>query len=81
MEFFKVCVYVKEKLKQMSVKDRTLLFKEFLRSPINYSDGVFYYNEKESTEHRISDYLQIREHWMGMSEYNRLYKYFNDKND
>ena len=81
MEFFKVCSYVKEKLKQMSVKDRTLLFKDLLRSPINYYDGAFYYNGKESTEIRISDYLQIRQHWMSMSEYNRLYNHFNDKND
>lgn len=81
MEFFKVCGYVKEHLKQMSVEDKTLLFKDLMRSPINYVDGAYYYTGRESTKTIVSDYLQIREHWLSMSEYNRLYKHFNDKKD
>lgn len=81
MEFFKVCAYVKEKLKEMSLEDKIILFKEFFRSPINYVDGAYFYTGKESDKNRVSDYLQIREHWMSMSEFNRLYNYFNDKKD
>lgn len=81
MEFLKICEYVNNKLKEMSLIEKILLFREIFKSPINYKDGVFYYSGKESTESRVSDYLAIRAHWMNMQEFDKLELYFKNKDD
>ena len=76
MKFTEVCCFVNDKLKQMSLKDRVILFDEFFKSPISYKDGTFFYNGIESNETRISDYLSIRQHWMSVGEFDKLYTHF-----
>jgi hypothetical protein len=76
MKFSEVCDSVKLKLKEMPLEDKILLLKDMFRCPIDYKDGVYYFNTMPSDKVRISDYLQIREHWMSMNEFDRLYNYF-----
>lgn len=76
MEFLNVCENVKTHLKQMPLEEKVILFKDFFRSPINYKDGTFFYSGLSSNKTEVSAYLQIREHWMSMQEFDRLNDYF-----
>ena len=76
MRFLQVVDEVKNQLSAISIQEKAQLFKEVLNCPINYSDGVFYVSSKQYTESRMRDYLSIREHWMNMHEFDRLFNYF-----
>lgn len=81
MKFTEVCSVVKDRLKHMSLIEKVILFEEFFESPVKYKDGIFYYSGKESNETRVSDYLAIREHWMNVHEFDKLYYYFKGKDE
>lgn len=79
MEFLQVVKKVKEYLKTLSLEEKAILFKTLFQSPIEYKDGVFYLSDKEYTLNRTSDYFEIREHWMSMHEFDKLYEYIQNK--
>ena len=83
MEFLQVVKKVKEYLKTLSLQEKAILFKTLFQSPIEYKDGAFYLSDKEYTLNRTSDYFEIREHWMSMHEFDKLYEYIeiNNKNE
>jgi len=76
MRFLQIVDSVKTQLNSYSVQEKVEIFKEVFNYPINYSDGVFYFSGNEYTEHRMSDYLSIRIHWMNMHDFNILFNYF-----
>ena len=76
MRFLQVVNEVKNQLSACSLQEKAQIFKEVLQSPISIKDGVFYVSNKEYTNSRFSDYLIIREHWMSMHEFDKLYSYF-----
>jgi hypothetical protein len=76
MSFLQVVNEVKNQLSSRNLQEKAQIFIEVLRSPISIKDGVFYVSDKEYTENRFSDYLSIREHWMTMHEFDKLYNYF-----
>jgi len=76
MRFLQVVNEVKNQLSACSLEKKVQIFKEVLGFPISIEDGVFYVSGKEYTNNRFSDYLIIREHWMSMHEFDKLYLYF-----
>jgi Zn/Cd-binding protein ZinT len=76
MDFLKVVDEVKTQLSSFSVKQKAELFKEVLNYPISVKNGVFYVSGTAYDDVRLSDYLQIREHWMSMQELDTLHRYF-----
>jgi hypothetical protein len=80
MRFLQVVNEVKNQLSSCSLQQKAQIFKEVLQSPISIKDGVFYISDKEYNNNRFSDYLIIREHWMSMHEFDRLYIYFENLN-
>lgn len=83
MSFSKIVNSVKAQLASYSIQEKTQIFKEILDYPISIRDGVFYVYDKEYDNIRYSDYLNIREHWMSVQEFDKLYNYFEivNKND
>ena len=76
MDFLHVIDSVKKSLNTLSIQEKTKLFKDVLNYPIDYIDGIFYVSSKEYSQDRIKDYLSIREYWMNLQEFNKLYYYF-----
>jgi hypothetical protein len=76
MDYFETCKYVKDNLKKLSLDKRVLLFKKYLKCPIDYKDGIFLFKDKTSDPCLMSDYLEIREYWMNHNECNDLKLYF-----
>lgn len=76
MGFLQVVDEVKNQLSVLTVQEKAKLFKDVLHYPINIEDNVFYISHKMYDFDGFSDYLKIREHWMCMSEFDRLYEYF-----
>lgn len=76
MSFLKIVNSVKAQLTAYSIQEKTQIFKEILDYPISIRDGVFYVYDKEYDNIRYSDYLNIREHWMNVHEFDKLYNYF-----
>jgi len=76
MEFSKVCIDVNKKLKEMSLEDRVLLFKNIFAFPIDYKEGVFYYGSHEWDSIRMSDFLEINTHWLSVHEFDRIHHHF-----
>ena len=81
MEFLQVVKKVKEYLSKLSLQEKAILFNTLFQSPIEYKDGAFYLSNKEYSLGRTSDYFVIREHWMSMNEFDKLYKYIENKNE
>jgi len=81
MKFTEVCSFVKDRLKTMPLKEKVTLFKVIFESPIKYENETYYYSDKESNETRVSDYIAIREHWMNVHEFDKLYYYFKGKDE
>jgi hypothetical protein len=79
MRFLQVVDEVKNQLSSFSIQEKASLFKEVLKCPISKKDGVFYISDKPYDDTRLSDYLQIREHWMSMQEFDALHTYFENK--
>jgi hypothetical protein len=75
MEFIKVIEEVKSHLSILSLQEKVLLLKNVCHAPLDYRDGAFYLNGKEYTEVRMSDYLKIKEHWMTVHEFDKIYLY------
>jgi hypothetical protein len=83
MRFLQVVDSVKNQLSAYSLQEKAQIFKDVLHCPITITDGIFYVSSKLYPEHRMKDYLSIREHWMNMHEFDRLFNYFENlkKND
>jgi len=83
MSLLKIVNSVKSQLTAFSIQEKTQIFKEILDYPISIRDGVFYVHDKQYDDIRYSDYLNIREHWMSVHEFDKLYNYFEivNKND
>ena len=80
MRFLQIVDLVKNQLNALPLKDKAILFKEVLEYPIHIKDGVFYVYNTEYTNVRFTDYLNIREHWMSMQEFDKLFNYFENLN-
>lgn len=76
MRFLQVVDSVKNQLSAFPLQEKAQIFKEVLNCPITITDGVFYVSSKLYSENRMKDYLSIREHWMNMHEFDRLFNYF-----
>lgn len=79
MKFTEVCSFVKDRLENMSLIERVIIFNKLFKSPVSYKDGIFFYNDEESNETRISDYLSIKQHWMSVGEFDTLYIHFKNE--
>lgn len=76
MGFLQVVDDVKDQLSVLSVQEKAKLFKDVLKYPITIEDGVYYIFNRSYDLAELSDYLKIREHWMSMSEFDKLFDYF-----
>lgn len=75
MDFIKVVEEVKQYLSTITLQEKILLLKNVCHAPLDHRDGVFYLNGKEYTEVRMRDYFKIREHWMSLHEFDKIYIY------
>jgi hypothetical protein len=76
MEFSKVCELVNARLKEMSLCERVLLFKNLFKYPIDCKDGVYSYGAHEWDETRMRDFLEINTHWLSVNEFDRIHLFF-----
>jgi len=76
MGFLQVVDDVKDQLSILSVQEKAKLFKDVLKYPITIEDGVYYIFNRSYDLNELSDYLKIREHWMSMSEFDKVFDYF-----
>ena len=76
MRFLEVVDSVKNQLKSISLEEKIAIFREVLHCPVSIRDGTFFVSNKEYDIHRMNDYLSIREHWMSMHEFDKLFNYF-----
>lgn len=76
MEFLHLCKYVDERLNLMSVHQKVILFRDVLNYPIDSSYSNFKYCGMVWDETRMSDFLQITQHWLSVPQYDKLYKFF-----
>ena len=81
MKFLYVVEEVKTQIEAYSLQQKISLFKEVLNYPIDFRDGVFYVFGSPYDEDRMRDYLKIREHWMSMKEFDKLFMYFENTED
>lgn len=76
MGFLQVVDDVKDQLSVLSVQEKAKLFKDVLKYPITIENEVYYIFNRSYDLNELSDYLKIREHWMSMSEFDKLFDYF-----
>lgn len=76
MGFLLVVDEVKNQLSFLTVQEKAKLFRDVLYHFIDIRDNMYYVSGKPYTLEQFSDYLKIREHWMSMSEFDKLYEYF-----
>lgn len=80
MEFLQVVKTVKDYLITLSIEQKIDLFNKLFESPVSHKDGVFYLSNKEYDFNRMSDYFKIREHWMSLKEFDKMYQYLENLN-
>lgn len=76
MGFLQVVDEVKDQLSVLSIQEKAKLFKDVLKYPILIEDGVYSIFNRSYDLNELSDYLKIREHWMSMNEFDKLFDYF-----
>jgi hypothetical protein len=79
MVCLQICNHVNEKLNKLSLEERIKIFKDLLNYPVDYIDEVYYHNGSISDKEIVSSYLQIRQHWMRMQEFDKLFEYFKNE--
>jgi hypothetical protein len=80
MEFSQVVKIVKDYLITLTIEEKINLFVKMFNAPVSYKDGGFYLADTEYDINRMNDYFKIREHWMSVKEFDKLYEYIENSN-
>lgn len=81
MNLLEVCVFVKDNLKKLSLQEKINVFREILNWNVQQDNSTFCYDGKEVNELNMTDYLEIRQNWLSITEIDKLYKYFIKSNN